>query len=538
MIATLALFVVFAKPQMQMDHSSMQMNPAPTLRSGLGDIHHLVNTKNKLAQKFFDQGLELSYGFNHHAAIESFEEAAKLDPNLAMAHWGKAYAMGMNINLPIDAATNKAAYAEAQKAVALKDHATAEEKDLIEALAQRYSNDDNPDFDKLNAAYAHAMAGVAAKYPNDPDVQSLYAESLMDLHPWRYWTIDGMPGPDTHTFVSALQNTLKKYPNHIGANHFLIHALEASPHPELALESAHRLEKLAPQSGHLVHMPSHIYLRMGIWDRGLKSNKAALAVDEKFLAKTPDPGVYPMYYIHNFDMYRAIADMAGNYEETMWGARNVAEKAVTMGPMGEPFTTEPWTEMVRFGRWNDIINAKAPDNQSPWMQAQYHFARGMAFASTKQIDDAQKEYDTFVDLRGKTPADYAYGFTPASDIYEVEGDILGARMMKARGDHAMEIDLLTKAVTAYDKIGYDEPADFYFPVRESLGFAQLRANRHPDAVATFKEEVKRHPNSGRALFGLWKSLMMTGPMSDADKAEHAYEKAWKEADIQLSVDDL
>ena len=538
MIVTLALATVFARGQMQMDHGAMS-NPAPALRTGLGAVHHPVNTKNKTAQKFFDQGLALTYGFNHHAAIESFEEAARLDPNLAMAHWGAAYAMGMNINLPIDAPTNKAAYAEVEKAVALEGNATTEEKALIDALAKRYSNDDNPDFDALNKAYSDAMGDFVKKYPDDLDAQVLYAESIMDMHPWRYWKMDGTPIAGTETVVSTLQNVLKRDPKHIGANHFMIHAVEASPHPELGLEPARRLGRLAPQSGHLVHMPSHIYLRMGMWDRGLKANEAALAVDKSFLEKTPNPGPYPMYYVHNFDMYRACADMAGNYSKAIWGANNVAEKAGSMGPMGDPYSVEPMLEMVRFGRWSDLLAVPAPiSGASTWTQAEYHFARGMALASTNKLDDAQKEYDAFTDLRSKVGADYAYGFTPASQEFEVQGDLLGARLMKARGNHAMEIDLLQKAVAAYDQIDYDEPADFYFPVRESLGYALLRANRHADAVAVFREEARRHPNSGRALFGLWKSLMVTGPMIDADKAENAYKKAWKGADTELSINDL
>ena len=535
MIAALALSFVLAQ-QMQMGQSAQ--NPPPALRTGLGDVHHPVNTKNKLAQKFFDQGLALCYGFNHHAAIEDFQEAANLDPNLAMAHWGIAYATGMNINMPIDAPTNKAAYAEAEKAIALEDHATPEEKDLIDALAQRYNNDDNPDFTKLNQAYSDAMGAFVKKWPDDLDAQVLYAESIMDMHPWRYWKMDGTPIDGTETVVSTLQGVIAKSPNHIGANHFFIHAVEASPHPELGLDAARKLGKLAPQSGHLVHMPSHIYLRMGMWDQGIKANEAALAVDKSFLDKTPNPGVYPMYYVHNFDMYRACADMGGNYEKSLWAANNVAEKSSMMGPMGEPFSVEPWLEMVRFCRWNDILNIATPTSQSPYVLSDFHYARGMAFASTDKLDDAQKEFDAFTDLRGKISSDYVYGFTPASQIFEVQADLLGARMMKARSDHSAEIDLLNKAVAAYDQIDYDEPADFYFPVRESLGFALLRANRFADAAAVFQTEVKKHPHNGRALYGLWQSLRMTGPLTAADQAKSDYEKSWKLADTQLNTDGL
>lgn len=538
MIVTLALVTVLATSQMQMDHGSMAANPAPTLRAGLGNVHHKVTTKNKTAQKFFDQGLALSYGFNHHASIASFMEAARLDPQMAMAHWGAAYAMGMNINMPIDAATNKMAWEEIQKAIALKDHASEREKDYIDALAQRYSNDDAPDFAKLNTAYSDAMAALVKKYPDDIDAQTYYAESIMDLHPWRLWTIDGLPIAGTETVISTLQKVLKKEPNHIGANHFLIHAVEAGPHPEIALDAAHRLEKLAPQSGHLVHMPSHIYLRMGVWDKGIKANAEALEVDRAFLEKTPDPGVYPMYYVHNFDMFRACADMAGNYAEAIWGANNVAEKAATMGPMGEPYAVVPWLEMARFNKWKDLIALEAPTSQLPFVQAVYHYVKGMAFAATNEEEDAHKEFDAFTELRSKVPADFAWGLGPASQVLEVMGNVLGARLVRLHGDRNVEIDLLQKAVAAYDLVGYDEPADFYYPVRETLGFALLRSNRHAEALAVFKEEAKRHPNSGRALFGLARSYMMNGPMLEADRTEKLLKQAWKYADTPLSLDDF
>jgi tetratricopeptide (TPR) repeat protein len=536
MIATLA-FAILARGQMQMDHGAGQ-NPPVTLRKGLGSVHHPVTTTNKKAQQFFDQGLALTYGFNHHAAIASFEEAARLDPHLAMAHWGIAYAMGPNINLPIDPDTNKQAFAEVQKAVALEDYASPAEREMINALAQRYSNDDKPDFDKLNTAYSKAMAQVVKDNPKDLDAATLYAESIMDLHPWRLWTIDGQPVEGTNTVISVLQGVLARNPDHIGANHFLIHTMEASPHPEVALESAHRLEHLAPQSGHLVHMPSHIYLRMGDWGRGLKSNEAALAVDRAFLEKTPNPGMYPMYYVHNFDMYRACSDMAGNYKEAQWGAQNVGEKAATMGPMGEPFAIVPVLEMVRFARWQDILAAPAPASQSPFVQAVYHYSRGMAFASTGDEENTQKEFDAFTDLRGKVPMDATWGLGPASQVLEVEADLLGARLARVKKAPDMEIDLLQKAVAAYDQIGYDEPADFYFPVREALGAALLRNGRSREALDVFAKEVQLHPNSGRALFGLWQAHKAEGHIHEADHAMRAYEKAWAHSDTSLAVDNM
>ncbi len=535
-MTALLLLAFTATHQMQM--GSNAQNPPPALRKGLGVVHHGVSTTNRRAQLFFDQGLALCYGFNHHAAIESFAEAARLDPHLAMAHCGEAYAMGMNINLPIDSDTNKAAYAEAQKAVALESYATPHEREWINAVAARYSNEDKPDFDKLNKAYSDAMAQVATDNPKDLDAAALYAESIMDLTPWRYWTPDGRPLGGINTVVSTLQRVIALNPNHIGANHFLVHALEASPHPELALAAAHRLGNLAPQSGHLVHMPSHIYLRMGLWEDGINANQAALAVDKSFLDKNPNPGPYPMYYVHNFDMYRACSDMEGNYKKASWAAQNVAEKSVTMGPMGEPFAIDPILEMTRFARWKDILAYAAPTSQLPYVQAVYHYGRGMAYASTSDEDNAQKEFDLFTDLRGKVPVDYTWDFASAPQVLEVDADLLGAKLARIKHAPAMELDLLQKAVDAYDKIDYDEPADYYFPVREALGAALLRNGKPAEASTVFAQETKLHPNSGRALFGLWQAQKAAGNAKEADKAMREYEKAWSHADVELKIEDM
>ena len=533
-----ALLVLAFTAARQMQMGGNAQNPPPALRKGLGAVHHGVSTANHRAQLFFDQGLALCYGFNHHAAIESFAEAARLDPHLAMAHWGEAYAMGMNINLPIDADTNKAAYAETQRAVALENYATPHEREWINAIAARYSNEDKPDFDKLNKTYSDAMAQVTKDNPKDLDAATLYAESIMDLTPWRYWTPDGRPLGGINTVVSTLQHVIAVNPNHIGANHFLIHALEASPHPELALEAAHRLAHLAPESGHLVHMPSHIYLRMGIWEDGINANQAALAVDKSFLDRNPNPGPYPMYYVHNFDMYRACADMEGNYKKASWAAQNVGEKSATMGPMGDPFCISPILEMIRFGQWKDMLAYPAPKSQLPYVQAVYHYGRGMAYASTNDEDNAQKEFDTLTDLRGKVPADFSWGFASGSQVLEVDADLLGAKLARAKNSPDMELDLLHKAVDAYDKIDYDEPADYYFPVREALGAALIRNGKAAEAAAVFAQEAKLHPNSGRALFGLWQAQKAAGNTKEADRAMHDYQKAWSHADVALRIEDM
>lgn len=535
-MSPLLLALLFA-PQMQMDHGHMGQQTPATLRKGLGQVHHPVTTSNPLAQKFFDQGLALTYGFNHHASIESFAEAARLDPRMAMAHWGIAYAMGPNINMPIDPDTNRMAAAEVKKAQALESYASPEEVSLIEALANRYSDSDKPDFDALNKNYSTSMRAVAKKYPKDLDAQCLYAESLMDLHPWRLFTADGKPGPDTDEIISTLQGVLAKNPNHIGANHFLIHAVEASPYPELGRAAAKRLNKLAPESGHLVHMPSHIYLRLGDWAQGMKANEAAIKVDAAFLEKNPNPGVYPMYYVHNFDMYRACADMAGCSKAALWGADNVASKAAGMGPMGEPMAIVPMLERVRFAKWADIVALPAPTSADPLVMAIFHYSRGMAYAASKDVENASKEADAFATSRAAV-GDMPWGLGTASQILDVDASLLDARIARAQNNTGLELAKLNEAVAAYDKIGYNEPADFYYPVRETLGGALLRASRYPEAVSVFTAELKLHPNNGRALFGLMNALKVDGSLDAIEAASRQFKQAWKSADTLLRVDDL
>ncbi|MEA2552931.1 MAG: hypothetical protein QOJ65_1107, partial [Fimbriimonadaceae bacterium] len=522
--ALVVTFLLLSPPQMQMDHGAGK-NPPPKLRSGLGKVHHPVSTSNRTAQSFFNQGLALTYGFNHHAALRCFEEAARLDPQLAMAHWGIAYAMGPNINMPIDPDTCKQAYAEVQKAIALKAHASPAEVAMIDALALRYSGDDKPDFEKLNKAYAAAMKEVAKQYPSDLNIQALYAESLMDLRPWRYWNSDGTPAEDTEEIVAVLQGVLKKDPNHIAANHFLIHAVEASPHPELALESARRLETLAPESGHLVHMPSHIYIRTGDWVKGVESNDAAIKVDKSFLKHTPDPGVYPMYYVHNYDMLRSAADMQGNYMRSIWAAQNVADKAATMGPMGEPLGIVPILTQIRFRKWDQLLIQPQPKTSLPFAQAVWRLGRGMAMAA-QGGDKADAEFALYREERDKVPAEFTWGLGPASKVLAVFNGLAEASLARLKGDASAEVSALKKAVAAYDEVGYDEPPDVFYPVRESFGGALLRSKRYAEAEAVFREDLKRHPNSGRDLFGIWKALEGAGKAEEAEAAKREYQKSW------------
>lgn len=515
--------------------SSMKNDDEP-LRQGLGPVHHPVSTKNALAQKYFDQGLAQYYSFNHHTSARSFRQAYKLDPKLAIAHWGVALAVGPNINSDITPDREKEAFEEITKAQALAP-ASGEERDLIEALAARYSGDASPDYSKLAQSYRSKMGDLAAKYPGDNDVATLYAESIMDLHPWHLWTADGKPIEGTEECVAVLKKVLEKDKNHIGANHFLIHAVEGSQHPEEAKLAANRLDVLAPGSGHLVHMPSHIYIRTGDYHEGMVANQKAIKVDAAYLEKTPNPGMYPMYYIHNFDMLRHAASMAGNYKESQWAAVQLVEKGGHMEGMPLPvgMSQGPVLNDVRFRRWQDVLAAKEPKGDSA-CSAAWHFARGMAQAATGHTALAEDELKSMKAEEDKTGSDANWGMTPAKQSLLVAEHVLTGKIAGSKGDLPTEVAEYTKAVELEDQIGYDEPPDFFFPVRESLGGALLRSGKAAEAEKVFREDLRMNPKNPRSLFGLAESLKKQGK-SDKD-ALADFKTAWKWADVRLAVEDL
>jgi tetratricopeptide (TPR) repeat protein len=528
-----------AQAQMQGMHH-MGADSKEQLRQGLGNIHHPVSTKNQLAQKFFDQGLALDYGFNHHASERAFRRAAELDPNLAMAHWGAALALGPNINSEIDLEREKAAYAEIQKAQSLASHATPIERAFISALAVRYSADAKPDYPKLAKAYATAMAAVHKQYPDDPDAATLYAESLMDLHPWQMWSADGKPSSDTDECVAVLKETLVKNPNHIGANHFLIHALEASPHPEDAKVAAQRLDHLAPSSGHLVHMPSHIYIRTGNFHEGVVANQKALAVDAAYLENTKNPGVYPMYYMHNFDMLRHAANMEGDFKDSQWAAEQLVAKSAHMEgmPPMDGFGAIAMLNLVRFQKWTDILAQPLPSTSMPATTALLHFCRGMAYVGQGDKSNAQTELSDLERISGTVPAETVWGLNPMSKPLKIAASVLRARLSLLKGDTEDAIAELKSAVEVQDQLGYDEPPDFFYPVRETLGGTLLKAGKAAEAEAVFRKDLENNPGSGRPLFGLSKALEAQNKSADAAKFRAAYDQAWKYADVKLSLDDL
>ena len=525
----------------QHGHAAAEERPAQ-LAAGLGEVHHPVTTKSAEAQKFFDQGLAYVYAFNHEEAVRSFKRAAELDPQLAMARWGVALALGSNYNLQADAPQLKEAYANLQQAQALAARASERERAYIEALSKRYSDDPQADSQKLAADYKAAMNELVKRYPNDLDAATLYAESMMNLRPWKLWSPSGEPAPGTTEIVAVLESVLKRDPRHSGANHYYIHAVEASPNPERALPSAKVLENLAPAAGHLVHMPSHIYIRTGDYDDAARSNVAAIAADRAYFEKSGKGGVYPaMYYNHNIHFLASASAMGGRYAEAIKAARELEASVspyVKAMPMLEMFMPYTHVALVRFQKWDDVLKSPAPDGGLKLTTAFWRFARGMAYASRKQVAEAEGELKLLVEIIGGVPVDAPFGNSTARGVLAVAENLLAGRIAQARGDKKAAFELLGKAVAAEDAVSYNEPPDWDLPTREWLGGALVASGDYPGAERVFRDELKKHPRNGRALFGLAESLKRQGKETDARSVEREFEKAWAQADTKLTVKDL
>jgi tetratricopeptide (TPR) repeat protein len=510
------------------------------LISGLGDVHHSVSTKNKQAQQFFDQGLALVYGFNHDEARRSFQRAAELDPKLAMAHWGVALTLGPNYNLPVDRERESAGYDAVQHAAALKDSASEPERAYIDALVVRYSNDPNADLHALDRAYSEAMRKVVTRYPDDLDAATLFAESMMNLNPWKLWTAEGKAAEGTDDIVSVLESVLKRDPNHLGANHYYIHAVEASTHPERALPSAERLAKLAPAAGHLVHMPSHIYARVGYHAESAHCNALAAAADKKFLQQTRQSGVYPMmYYSHNLHFLAYANSMRGNFAEAKEAAAKLVAN-VTPGvkamPMLEGFLPTPLIVLFAFERWDDLLKTKAPDASFVTTTAVWHSLRGDAFANRGKISEAEKEQQAFRDSVAKIPADQMYDeLNTVGAVFKIHDNFLTAAIAKGRGDTNAAIESWKQAVAAQDALNYSEPPAWYPPVRPILGKLLLATKQFAEAEKIFRDDLERNPRHGRALEGLRDALKAQDREYEADQVDRQFRAVWKVADATTAA---
>jgi tetratricopeptide (TPR) repeat protein len=512
------------------------------LIEGLGSYHHPVSTASKEAQRFFDQGLTLIYAFNHEEAVRCFKRAAQLDPQMAMAYWGIALALGPNINLDVDPERERGAYDAVQKALSLAERAPANERAYIMALAKRYSIDAGADLKRLAVDYKNAMGELAKQYPDDLDAAVLYAESAMDLRPWQLWTKDGKPAEGTEDIVATLESVLKRNPNHIGAIHYYIHAVEASPNPARALVYLDKLPAQVPAAGHLVHMPAHIYMRTGDYERAARSNKEAAAADESLFKLRGNGGIYPvMYYNHNVHFLAIAYSMAGHYADAMRAARllesNVGPHVKEM-PMLEGFMTTSTLMLVRFRRWDEIRKLSEASAYGPATRAVLRFARGMAAAANGQIKDASNELAAFKEAVKLIPADASFGLNSAAQILRIAEHVLAAKVASAKHDGESALSLLRKAVEIEDSLAYDEPPAWFLPVRESLGGALLLNKDYAEAERVFRADLERNPRSGRSLFGLRESLKAQKKGREADAVGKEFEGAWKSAGTKLRIEDL
>ncbi|HJS24540.1 MAG TPA: hypothetical protein VJ751_09305, partial [Pyrinomonadaceae bacterium] len=507
--AILLLFPIVIFGQHSSHAPAKTMAPV-TLEAGLGDINHPVTTNNPEAQKFFNQGLSYLYGFNHEEAIRSFKQAAQLDPQLAMAYWGVALSMGSNYNVPAGGPALLEAYANLQKAIELAPKASEHDRAYINALSKRYSKELQADQHKLEVDYKNAMGELARNYPDDLDAATLYAESMMNLRPWKLWTLDGKPEEGTLEIVAVLEGVLRRNPNHSGANHYYIHAVEASNNAERALPSADRLGKVAPKAGHLVHMPSHVYIRTGDYFAAAQANVDAIAVDREYITKSGNNGLYPaMYYNHNVHFLAAASAMNGRYADSIKSARDLeanVKPLLKAMPMLEMFAPYPLVSMTRFGKWDEILKEPKPDPSLKIVTAFWHFARGSAYAASKQTAKAEEELAALRAVNKTMTPEVRVFNNAAADVTKVGELELEAKIALARGDKQAGVDLLNKAIAAEDATYYAEPADWDLPVREVLGGVLLLQGDNAAAEKVFRDEILRRPRNGRALFGLAESL--------------------------------
>ena len=502
------------------------------LYADLGSHHKRISTKVSAAQQYFDQGLRLVYGFNHAEAIRSFSHAAALDPTCAMCYWGIALAHGPHVNAPMDRTSGVSAYQAVQKALSLLSHATAHERAYIEALAQRYEADPPTDRARLDAMYSQAMKNVADSNPNDLDAATLYAESLMDLRPWNYWHPDGTPYPGTTDIVRQLVRVLARNPNHPGACHYYIHAVEAVD-PKTAVLCAERLARLMPGEGHMVHMPAHIYIRVGRWNDAVQANQHAIHSDEMFIEGQHPTGVYPLaYYPHNIHFLAFASTMAGRSAQAIEASSTLTSKvnldaARQVGMLQEMLPYHALT-LTTFGKWDEVLAEFLPPEDIRFSYAMAYYARGVAHAAKGEWAEAQEALDK-VTASALATAEGAEGKTALSiAVHALSGEIA-----TRRGDLDAGINHFRDATKIEDAGLYFEPPKWYYPIRHSLGAALVKAGHHAEAEKVYREDLRRFPENGWSLFGLAQALQAQGKKKEAAAVRARFSRAWAGTDVTL-----
>lgn len=516
------------------------------LFEGMGDYHRPITTNDAGAQRYFDQGMVLAFGFNHAEAIRSFRAAQRLDPDCAMCFWGEALATGPNINVTsggmaiMSPESRVAAHAAAQKALSLADRVAPVERALIEAQAVRYDGSETSDRDPLDRAYAEAMRSVVQRFPDDDDAAAMYAEAWMNTMPWNYWSDDGQPRPETVEVIDALERIIARSPRHPLALHLYIHAVEASSDPGRAEAAADTLLTLVPGSGHLVHMPAHTYWRVGRYHDAAEANVRAAAVDEQYIAQCNAQGFYPaLYYPHNIHFLWAASSMEGRSAVAIDAARRVAANVrieqMREFPTVEFFRTIPLLALTQFGRWDEILAEPMPDASLRYATAIAHYARGVALARKGDLAAAHRERDQLVPLRDTTEIlfldtnDY-----PAVTLLQIADALLEGEIAMAAGSVDAAVGHFERAVALQDGLPYMEPPFWYYPTRQSLGAALLAAGRAGEAEAVYRRELEDYPHNGWSMFGLAESLAAQGRTDEAAEVREMFAHVWARADVELT----
>ena len=515
---------------------------AAPLLDNLGSHHHRISTRSSLAQRYFDQGLTLAYAFNHAEAARSFNAAAKLDSDCAMCYWGLAYVLGPNINAAMEDEAVPQAWEAMQQAIALSPQATVPERAYIQALAKRYSPAPVGDRASLDLAYANAMGDVAQRYPNDLDAATLFAEALMDTMPWDYWHEDGEPKPETVELLATLESVLQQNPHHAGANHLYIHAVEEQ-RPELGIAAADRLGNLVPGAGHLVHMPSHIYIRVGRYHDAVVANQKSIEADQDYVTQCHAQGLYPVAYMpHNQHFLWYAATMAGQKEVALEAAKHTAMMA-DRELMREPgygtlqhYYSMPLYTWVKFGMWEEVLAQPSPEADLLYPTGVWHYARGMARAATGQLQEAQQELEKVKAITRNPQLESVtiWDINTTAHLLQIASEVLAGEIAAQQGDYEQAIAHLQTAVDLEDSLNYDEPAPWYSPLRQSLGAALLAVNRPAQAEQVYREDLQIYPDNGWLLWGLLQSLQAQGKSKEAK----AVQKSFHDLTLIRNRDDL
>lgn len=504
-------------------------------------IDHPVSTNYPKAQKNFNKGLSNLFAFNHDLAYKQFKKASEIDPNLSMAFWGMALALGQNINNDVTPENEKKCYQLAQKALQLSNNASPSEKAYIKALATRYTDNPSVDLISLRYKYRDAMKKVVQEYNEDLDAASLYAESILDLNPWDYWTFDGKPKEGTTEAIEVLESIMKRNPYHIGANHYIIHAWEGSKTPERALISAYRLTALTPKSGHLLHMPCHIFLLLGYYEEAINTSMKAIAADEAYIGKYGNQG-YPLHYTsHNYSVLVRSFMLAENFPRAINAARRLfhfispyIEKDTELSK----FLVVPLEVNLYFHHWENILDYEMPKAASPFAQAYWHFSRAMAYIHLNQMNAAQKEKQLWEQAKEKVTDDEEIAGNPPKKIFAVAQSVLAAAFAESQGNRDESINHLLQAVSAQDQLAYNEPPGWYFSTRSQLGKAYLLQKRYQEAKETFETALQEFPRNGRLLFGTYLSLKGLEQPWNNFWIQREMQEALRLADKPLFLNDL